>query len=112
MHTYTELRERRHALLFTVEQGCRRQGIRHWHDIRRFLQAATYTPQGRDLLLDTAEVDEYIAYRQQGIAHKHQSPAGRTADRILDACDRGLAEAFIGMVQALPLMDRAGHATR
>jgi hypothetical protein len=47
MHAYTELRERRHALLFTVEQGCRRQGIRQWETLRRYLRAVMSTPQGR-----------------------------------------------------------------
>ena len=102
MRAYTELRERRHALLFTVEHGCRRQGIRRWEDIRRYLLAATHTSQGCDLLLDAAEVDDYLRRRQDAIANKHQSRADRTAEHMLTMRDRRLAEAFTRMVGALP----------
>lgn len=102
MNASTELRERRHALLFTIEQGCRRQGIRHWEDIHRYLLAATHTPQGRHLLMDAADVEAYIRRRRDRIAHKHQSRASRTAEHLLTARDRRLADAFIHFVDALP----------
>lgn len=102
MNTYTELRERRHALLFTIEHGCRRQGIRQWDDIRRYLLAVTNTPQGRHLLLDATEVEGYIQQRRDRIARKHQSRADRTAERLLTARDRQLADAFTRMVDSMP----------
>ena len=102
MNAHTKLHERRRSLCFTVEQGCRRQGIHRWDDIRRYLLAATHTPQGRDLLLDAAEVEDYIAHRQQQIAHKHESPANRMAGRLLAARDRRLADAFTRLVESMP----------
>ena len=102
MNAYTELRERRDALLYTVEQGCRRQGIHGWDDIRRYLMAATHTPQGRSLLLDAAEVNDYIAQRQQRISHKHQSRANHAAERLLAARDRRMADAFTHLVESMP----------
>ncbi len=104
MNAYTELHERRHALLFTIEQGCRRQGIRHWDDIRRYLLAATHTPQGRHLLIDAAEVEAYIQQRCDGVARKHQSRVDRAAERLLAARDRRLADAFTRLVESLPAM--------
>ena len=102
MNAYTELRERRHALLFTIEQGCRRQGIRHWDDIQRYLQAAASTPQGRRLLIDATDVECYIRTRRGTIAHKQQSAASRTADRILAARDQQAADAFTRFIDNLP----------
>lgn len=102
MNAYTELQERRQALLFTVEQGCRCQGIRQWEILRKYLQAVAYVPQGRDLLIDNSTVEEYIAHRQELIARKKQSPASRTAERLLATRDRQLAEAFTRMVESLP----------
>lgn len=112
MHAYTELRERRHALLFTVEQGCRRQGIRQWETLRRYLLAVMSTSQGRALLIDAVTVDEYITQRQERIVHKHQSSANHTAGCLLAARDHQLAESFMQMVNALPPVDSAVHATR
>jgi len=101
-----ELRERRHALLFTVEQGCRRQGITRWTDLRRYLLAAIHTPQGRDLLLDTAEVETYLTVRQQQCARTTRTAADRAAQRIVATRERQLADAFIALVEALPALDQ------
>jgi len=112
MNAYTELHERCHALLFTVEQGCRRQGIRQWDAIRRYLLAATCTVQGRTLLIDAITVDEYISRRQMRIAEKHHSPAGRTASRLLAARDHQQVEAFMRMVEAIPPVNDIAHVAR
>jgi hypothetical protein len=104
MNVHHELRERRHALLFTVEQGCRRQGIRDWQTLRRYLLAATHTTQGRDLLIDVTMVDDYIAHRQHQITHKRQTALDRTVEGMLIARDRHMAEAFTNMIDALPML--------
>ncbi|OPZ86749.1 MAG: hypothetical protein BWY76_00799 [bacterium ADurb.Bin429] len=105
MNAYAELRERRHALLFTVEQRCRRHGITRWTDLHHYLLAAIHTPQGRDLLLDTAEVEQYLTQRQQQCARATRTPADRTAARILAARERQLADAFAHLIEALPSLD-------
>ena len=109
MNAYTELRERRHALLFSVEQGCRRHGITRWTDLRRYLLAAIHTAQGRDLLLDAADVEQYLTMRKHQCARTTRTAADRTAERILAARERRMAEAFTALVESLPPQD---HATR
>lgn len=107
MNASLELRERRHALLFTIEQGCRRHGITRWSDLHRYLLAAIHTPQGRDLLLDAAEVGQYLTQRQQQCARATRTPADRTAECILASRERQLADAFAHLVEALPSLDSA-----
>ena len=71
MNTHTELRERRHALLFTVEQGCRRQGIRDWQTLRRYQLCSARRPRcGQSGINARALSSTALALIHTGHAHR------------------------------------------